>query len=157
VGAVNGILVYDDFSHNPAKITAALETVRQMGSRVILLYQPHGYGPTRLLREELIKTFNDMLAPADILILLDIYYAGGTADRLVSSADLVKEVRIPRAEHLRDRKAAIRAVEEMSTHGDVIVVMGARDNTLSELAHDIVQCLKRKERSPQEPQATTIQ
>ena len=157
VGEAKGVLVYDDFSHNPAKITAALETVRQMGSRVILLYQPHGYGPTKLLQEELVKTFNDRLTPADILILLDIYYAGGTADRSVSSGDLLREVRVPLAEHVRDRKDVIRRIDEKSKPGDVIVVMGARDNTLSELAKDIVQCLKGKERSQQETTCSVTQ
>ncbi len=113
------------------------------------LLGPHGYGPTKLLQEELVKTFNDRLTPADILILLDIYYAGGTADRSMSSGDLLREVRVPLAEHLRDRKDVIRRIDEKSKPGDVIVVMGARDNTLSELAKDIVQCLKGKERSQQ--------
>ena len=107
--------------------------------------------------EELIETFNDMLTPVDILMLLDIYYAGGTADRSMSSGDLVREVRVPRAQYLRDRKAVICGIEEMSKRGDVIVVMGARDNTLSELAKDIVHCLKRKERSPQNPTGAVTQ
>lgn len=156
-GEATGVLVYDDFSHNPAKIAAALETVRQMGSRVIAIYQPHGYGPTKLLQEELVKTFDDMLDPTDILILLDIYYAGGTADRSISSGDLVRAVRVPTAEHLRDRKDVIRRIDEQSRPGDVIVVMGARDNTLSELAKDIVQCLKGKEISWQESNSAATQ
>jgi UDP-N-acetylmuramate--alanine ligase len=151
VGEANGILVYDDYSHNPAKITAALDTVRQIGTRVIGIYQPHGYGPTRLLREELVRTFNERMTSADILIMLDIYYAGGTADRSLSSGDLVREVRVPKAEHLRDREEVIRRVDEKSEPGDVIVVMGARDNTLSELAKDIVHYLERREGSRHKP------
>ena len=157
MGAANGILVYDDFSHNPAKITAALETVRRIGTRVIVIYQPHGYGPTRLLQEDLVATFNNKLTPADILILLDIYDAGGTADRSMSSGDLVREVHVPLTEHVRDRKDVIRRIQEKSKPGDVIVVMGARDNTLSELAKEIVQSLEEKERARQDLKYTVTQ
>jgi len=157
VGDANGILVYDDFSHNPAKITAALETLRQIGSRVLLVYQPHGYGPTKLLQKELVKTFNDGLTSADILVLLDISYAGGTADRSMNSGDLLRDVHVPLAEYLRDRNAVIRRIDAVSKPGDVIVVMGARDNTLSELAKAIVQCLKGKQRSQPETKCSVTQ
>ena len=148
VGETRGIRVYDDFSHNPAKIAAALETLRPMGSRLILIYQPHGYGPTKLLQGELVETFNDKLTQADILILLDIYYVGGTADTSICSADLLKAIRIPQAENLKNREKVILRVGEISKPGDVVVVMGARDNTLSELAYSIVKKLNRVKKLP---------
>lgn len=149
VGNVAGILVFDDFAHNPAKIAAAVETLKQRGSRLILIFQPHGFGPTKLLQRELIETFNAGLTSKDILIVLDIYYAGGTADQSISSADLVRGVSVPQAENIKDREKVITRVSEMSRPGDVIVVMGARDNTLSELARNLVTQLKRKKCSSQ--------
>jgi len=145
VGEANGIRVYDDFSHNPAKINAAVEALKQDGSRLILIYQPHGFGPTKLLREELVETFNQKLEPADFLILLDIYYAGGTADKSICSEDLLKGVFVPRAENLHDRAEVLERIAEVSKPGDIVVVMGARDNTLSDLARSIFKALKRKD------------
>ncbi len=65
LGVTNGIKVFDDFSHNAAKIAAALETLKLMGSRLIVIYQPHGYGPTKLIKEELVATFNHILRETD--------------------------------------------------------------------------------------------
>ncbi len=144
VGVVGGIAVVDDYSHNPAKIAAALAALRPGANRVIVIYQPHGYGPTRFLRDELVETFNKCLTPEDFLIVLDIYYAGGTVDASVSAADLLSEVHVPRAESGLSRKHLIQKVKDFARAGDVIVVMGARDPTLSVLAREIIAALPNK-------------
>jgi UDP-N-acetylmuramate--alanine ligase len=141
VGSAGGIRVIDDYSHNPAKIAAALAAVRQRAGRVVLIYQPHGYGPTRFLKEELIETFNKCLTSEDFLILLDIYYAGGTVDASISAADLLEGVHVPRAEKAASRKGVARQVTDFVESGDDVVVMGARDPTLSDLARAIVTAL----------------
>ncbi|MBN2466835.1 MAG: UDP-N-acetylmuramate--alanine ligase [Deltaproteobacteria bacterium] len=142
IDSVGGIRVFDDFSHNPAKIAAAVEALRPLRGRLIIIYQPHGYGPTKFLRHELIETFNTRLRAKDILILLDIYYSGGTVDNSVSAGDLKKEINVPRTEHLHDRKEVVRRAINFSKPGDAIVVMGARDNTLTTLARAIAETLK---------------
>ncbi|MGB9040883.1 MAG: Mur ligase family protein, partial [Pseudolabrys sp.] len=48
VGTANGITVVDDFAHNPDKISATLETLHAFPGRLLLMFQPHGYGPIRL-------------------------------------------------------------------------------------------------------------
>ena len=144
VGEANGIKVFDDFSHNAAKIAAALETLKLMGSRLIVIYQPHGFGPTKLIKEELIATFNLTLRKTDIVILLDIFYVGGTAEKTISSAELVRKICVPHAENLKDREQAIDQVTVSAQPGDVVVVMGARDNSLTSLAQKILRSLKNK-------------
>src|SRR5262249_28235793 len=52
VGTANGITVIDDFAHNPDKIAATLETMHAFPGRLLLMFQPHGYGPLRLMRNE---------------------------------------------------------------------------------------------------------
>ena len=44
------VTVIDDFAHNPAKITAALTAAKGLSARIIAVYQPHGFGPTRFLK-----------------------------------------------------------------------------------------------------------
>ena len=144
VGETSGIKVFDDFSHNPAKIAAAIDSLKLIGSRLIVIYQPHGFGPTKLIKDELVEIFNVMLKRTDILILLDIFYVGGTTERSLSSADLVNEIFIPRAKNLGDREQVIAQVTEIAKPGDVVVVMGARDNSLTDLAHKILRGLKNK-------------
>ena len=144
VGETNGIKVFDDFSHNAAKIAAALETLKLMGTRIIVIYQPHGFGPTKLIKEELIATFNLRLTKTDRVILLDIFYVGGTAEKTVSSAELVKGICVPYAENIKDREQVIDQVTASAQPGDVVVVMGARDNTLTAFAERILGSLQKK-------------
>ncbi len=144
IGETGGIKVFDDFSHNAAKIAAALETLKLMGSSLIVIYQPHGFGSTKLIREELIGTFNLALRKTDSVILLDIFYVGGTAEKSISSAELVREIYIPQTENLKDREQVIDHVTERAQPGDVVVVMGARDNSLTSLAQKILRSLKSK-------------
>jgi len=91
-----GVIVVDDFAHNPAKIAAAVSAARTLARRIIAIYQPHGFGPTRFLKDEYIATFRQTLHDRDTLYLLPIYYAGGTANKNISSGDIVKNsVRSP--------------------------------------------------------------
>ena len=144
LGETNGIKVFDDFSHNPAKIEAALETLKRMGSRLNVIYQPHGFGPTNLIKEELIATFNHALRKTDRLILLDIFYVGGTTEKTISSAELVREIWVPKAENIKDREQVIAQVAAGAQPGDVVVVMGARDNSLTDVAQKILKSLENK-------------
>jgi UDP-N-acetylmuramate--alanine ligase len=141
VGQAGGVVVIDDFSHNPAKISAALATIKPGAKRVVLIYQPHGYGPTRFLRNELAETFNKCLTSEDFLIVLDIYYAGGTADTSISAADLLSGVNVPRTESGLSRADVVECVRAFVQNGDSVVVMGARDPTLTDFAKDILAVL----------------
>ena len=40
-----GVTVIDDFGHNPDKIAATLATCHAFPGRLLLFFQPHGYGP----------------------------------------------------------------------------------------------------------------
>jgi UDP-N-acetylmuramate--alanine ligase len=112
-----------------------------MGSRLIIVFQPHGYGPTRFLLPELAHTFGSQLAADDMLVCLKIYDAGGTADRSISSRDLLNRVSGPRCEYIPERADVIAFLKEQSRPGDVIAVMGARDDTLSTFARSILRRL----------------
>lgn len=144
VGEGRRVRVYDDYSHNPAKIAAALAALKPEAGRLLVVYQPHGYGPTRFLREELVETFNQCLEPSDILYVLDIYYAGGTVEKAISSTDLVQDVRGPKALQVSSRDKLPGMLEAVCRSGDVVVVMGARDTTLSTLARSILARLHRE-------------
>lgn len=132
-------LVIDDYAHNPHKIASLMKTVKKLRERICYIFQPHGYGPTRLMKKEYIETFAENLCDSDHLILLPIYYAGGTASKDISSHDLADEIR-----------AAHRSVEVVEKREDILkmfhkyqtyVIFGARDETLSDLAKEIADRL----------------
>ncbi|MCK4911063.1 MAG: hypothetical protein KAR83_05455, partial [Thermodesulfovibrionales bacterium] len=73
-----GALVVDDYAHNPHKISFLMRTMREVAPNVTYIFQPHGFGPTRLMRDEYVRVFREHLRPEDRLIVLPIYFVGGT-------------------------------------------------------------------------------
>ena len=144
VGSANGVVVIDDFGHNPDKIAATLDTLHAFPGRLLLMFQPHGYGPLKVMGQELIGCFAGRMAEEDVLIMPDPAYFGGTVERSVGSAQIVEGVRAKgrKAEHIPDRAACGERLLALARPGDRIVVMGARDDTLSRFASDIVVGLR---------------
>jgi len=151
IGRTRGIRVFDDLAHNPSKIAAAAEAARHAGAkRVLLVFQPHGYGPARFMRRELGETFKRILSESDRAYLLPIYYVGGTAQADISSEDLAADARAAGAqvEALPDRATLLDRLAREAHEEDAIIVMGARDESLTSLARSIVERL-----GPQSPGA----
>jgi UDP-N-acetylmuramate--L-alanine ligase len=145
VGAARGVTVIDDFAHNADKIAAALATAKLNASRVLAVYQPHGYGPTRFLRRDFVDTFTRELRAGDRLWMLEVFYAGGTASRDFSAADIVEEIAENgvKAEFAPSRAWLAARIAEEARAGDVVLVMGARDPSLTDFAREIVAELDR--------------
>jgi UDP-N-acetylmuramate--alanine ligase len=143
VGSRGGVTVIDDFGHNPDKIAATLATCHAFPGRLLLFFQPHGYGPLKTMRSELVAAFARGMAGEDVLILCDPVYYGGTVERTVTSADIVADVGASGrlAEHFPGRAEAGLRLAALARPGDRILVMGARDDTLSQFAAEILESL----------------
>ena len=141
VGSASGVTVIDDFAHNPDKIFASLATLTAQPGRLLIMFQPHGFGPLQKMGEELAQTFADGLRDIDRLYLPDPVYQGGTVDRSRDSRWLAEAIVNAggRAEHIPERTAIGDRLVEEARDGDRIVIMGARDDTLSELAADLLR------------------
>lgn len=144
LGTSRGVEVVDDFAHNPAKIAATLTAARLRGRRTLAVYQPHGFAPTRHLKNELIAAFAEGLRPDDRLWLPDIYYVGGTASKDISSGDVTAPLRAKglNAFHVPARAAIVAEIAAAAREGDLVIVMGARDPSLSDFAREILAALK---------------
>jgi UDP-N-acetylmuramate--alanine ligase len=136
----SGVTVIDDFGHNPDKCRATLRTLKAHPGRVIAFFQPHGYGPLRQMGRELAKTFADELGPEDITLLCDPAYFGGTVDRSEGSERIVGLIGEAggRAEYIANREECGARIVELARPGDRVAVMGARDDTLTAFARDIL-------------------
>ena len=143
VGTVNGVTVIDDFAHNPDKIAATLDTMHAFPGRLLLMFQPHGYGPIRLMKDALVDCFANGLRGDDVLLMPEPVYFGGTVDRSVGSRELVSEIeqRGRKALALPDRIACGDRLVELARPGDRILVMGARDDSLSLFARELLRRL----------------
>ena len=137
---VDNVHVVDDFAHNPAKIAAAISAARGLSGRIIAIYQPHGFGPTRFLKDEYIATFRTVFRENDSLYLLPIYYAGGTAQKNISSADLINGLGSMsfKAEAVSDRTELLTKLKVDARPGDCVLIMGARDPSLPALVRKTV-------------------
>jgi UDP-N-acetylmuramate--alanine ligase len=144
VGTANEITVIDDFAHNPEKVSATLETVHAFPGRLLLMFQPHGYGPLRLMHDSLVDCFARGLRDEDVLLMPEPVYFGGTVDRSIGSSDIVKDIvrRGRNALALPDRNACGEKLVQLAHSGDRIVVMGARDDSLSQFAQDLLARLQ---------------
>jgi UDP-N-acetylmuramate-alanine ligase len=135
-----GIHIVDDFAHNPAKIAAAVSAARGLSERIIAVYQPHGFGPTRFLKDEYITTFQNIFRERDVLYLLSIYYAGGTAQKNITSADIINGLGPVAfsAQAVSDRAELLAKLKTDVRPGDCVLVMGARDPSLPAMVSKIV-------------------
>lgn len=139
-GSTKGITVIDDFAHNPAEIVCAIKACQTVGERVFAWFQPHGFGPLKFMHKELETETIAALRSTDTLILSDVYYAGGTVSKDVTSADVYENIKKQSNQviYFPDRKEMIPFLQKNAKKGDVILIMGARDTTLSDFAKEIV-------------------
>jgi UDP-N-acetylmuramate--alanine ligase len=141
--SASGVSVIDDFGHNPEKARATLRTLKSQPGRVIAFFQPHGYGPLKQMGRELAATFARELGPDDVTIMCAPVYFGGTVDRSEGSERIVQLIKDAggKAEYHETREACGDRIVELAQPGDRVVVMGARDDTLTVFAESLLQRL----------------
>jgi UDP-N-acetylmuramate--alanine ligase len=144
IGSKNDITVIDDFAHNPDKVKASLSAIKQYPGRLIVMFQPHGFGPMRSLGKEIVAEFVHGMHGEDILLMPEIFFVGGTVTRDISSADLITYARIlgkGNAYFYPTREEVESFILRNAQAGDRIVIMGARDNSLTDFCRDILEKL----------------
>jgi UDP-N-acetylmuramate--alanine ligase len=146
VGNANEITVIDDFAHNPDKIAATLQTLHAFPGRLLLMFQPHGYSPIRLMKNALVDCFARGLKDEDVLVMPEPAYFGGTVDRSVGSREIICEIERHgrNAFAFPDRGSCGDALVRLARGGDRIVIMGARDDSLSHFAHEVLRRIGKK-------------
>lgn len=140
VGSAGGVTVIDDFAHNPDKIQASLSSLHDFPGRLLVMFQPHGFGPLRLMKDAFIDCFSRNLRPDDLLVMPDPVYFGGTVERSVTSKDITEGIAAKgrRAEAFAERPACGAALLKEARPGDRIVIMGARDDSLATFAAELL-------------------
>ncbi|MCQ2123896.1 MAG: Mur ligase domain-containing protein [Fibrobacter sp.] len=163
LGTFNGVTLVDDFAHNPAKISASIKSAQSFtAGRVLAWFQPHGFGPTRFLRNDLVEFINKALrnpsaaaagaqsaaenGAADSMYFSEIYYAGGTVVRDISAGDLANDLVAlgSDARYIENRDECAKAMVADAKAGDTILLMGARDPSLEKFAQSVQKLLENK-------------
>lgn len=143
LGNKNGVWLIDDYAHNPVKCAAAIEACQPVASKVIAWFQPHGYGPTKFLRNDFVSEMAKVLRPGDEIWMSEIFYAGGTAVKDISAKDLINDIKALNkpAYFVENRNDLIDAIRSHLTNDCVLLLMGARDPSLEEFAKRVWKSL----------------
>lgn len=144
IGTAHNITVIDDFAHNPAKVYASMSALRDYPGRVLVIFQPHGFAPMRMTGRQIMESFAETMQPDDMLFMPEIFYAGGTAAKDISSAHLAEYARSigVNARFYTKREEIKTEILQLACPGDRIIVMGARDNSLTQFCEEILQGIK---------------
>lgn len=139
LGNKNGVIIIDDYAHNPAKCAAAIKGVQPLTNKVVAWFQPHGYGPTRFLRYDFVEEIANALRPQDEIWMSEIFYAGGTAVKDISANDLIEDLKAKdcNAFFIEDRNNFIATVKPHLQENNVLLLMGARDPSLADFAKQL--------------------
>lgn len=140
LGQAAGVTVIDDFGHNPDKVAATLSAAKDVPGRLLLFFQPHGYGPLRQMGRELAASFARGMGAEDQLYVSDPVYFGGTVDRSHGSDKFVADIQAhgAKAQHIPTRADCGEAILAEARAGDRIIILGARDDTLTEFGQHLL-------------------
>lgn len=136
-----GVTVIDDFAHNPSEVACAIKACQEVGKRVFAWFQPHGFGPLNFMHKELETEVLNVLRKDDYFLLSDVYYAGGTVTRNVTSFDVYESMKelSDHVNYFPNRSTMIPFLKTSTKKGDVVLIMGARDTTLNDFAHEVME------------------
>ncbi len=140
---VRGAVVYDDYAHNPEKILSCLNAMREIAQgNLYAVFQPHGYKPFGFMRDQLFENLNKFLKKNDRFILLPPFYAGGSSSFSPTSEEVTadwksRSVHPERFMVFPDREVLADYLALKPASGDAVVILGARDNSLSDYARSL--------------------
>jgi UDP-N-acetylmuramate--alanine ligase len=139
IGQKNNVWLIDDYAHNPAKCAASIEACQPLAKKVIAWFQPHGYGPTKFLRNDFVEEISKALRPEDEIWMSEIFYAGGTTVKDISANDLINDLKAKGAQafFVENRNDLVSTLRPHFTEDCVLLLMGARDPGLEQFAKTV--------------------
>jgi len=138
-GNKKGVWLIDDYAHNPVKCAASIMACQPVAKKVIAWFQPHGYAPTKFLRNDFVDEIAKALRPIDEIWMSEIFYAGGTTTKDISSDDLINDLKVKgvSAFFVENRNDLVSSIRPHLTDNCVLLLMGARDPSLEKFAKQV--------------------
>lgn len=149
IGSYDKIEVVDDFAHNPHKLAATIAAAHLRGKRVLAFYQPHAFTSIKLLTNEFVESFARSIGPNDHLWLTEVYYPGGTIPQGVTCRTVYEGLKARGVNVSYDgcREHLLAEMAAAAQPGDIMLVLGARDPTLTDFARKLLAALKERQPS----------
>lgn len=128
LGTADGVTVIDDYAHHPTQIRNVLAAARQRypDRRIVAAWEPHTFSRVRALHQDFMAAFDE----ADVVVVLPIYAAREVDDGTLTSQDLAGGLDHPAVEAASTLDAAVRCLADAARPGDIVLLMGAGDETL---------------------------
>lgn len=147
LGSYDKIEVVDDFAHNPHKLAATIAAAHLRGKRVLAFYQPHAFTSIKLLANEFVESFARSIGPDDHLWLTEVYYPGGTIPQGISCRTVYEGLKARGVNVSYDdcRERLLAEMAAAAKPGDILLVLGARDPTLTDFARKLLAALKERQ------------
>ncbi|NNU15611.1 UDP-N-acetylmuramate--alanine ligase [Parvularcula sp. ZS-1/3] len=136
IGEAKGVTVIDDFAHNPDKIAASIRALTHHFGQLDIYYQPHGYGPLKSFRSLYEEAFASALRSEDRLTVSRPAFFGGTVTKTDDAERMVEAIAAAgRDAHYTEERSGFTP---RGGAGSALVVMGARDDSLTVFAHELL-------------------
>jgi UDP-N-acetylmuramate--alanine ligase len=137
-GSFKGATVIDDYAHHPTAVSETLRAAKNYAGskKLVVVFQPHLFSRTQLLRDKFGKSFGD----ADEVIISAIYPSrekpipGVTGMTLVEA---IKENGHPNVTYAEDKGKLLDYLKGQLTEKHVLLTMGAGD--IWKMGNDLVQ------------------
>ena len=128
LGEKRGVLVVDDYAHNPAKLKAAFAGVRTgfPNRRLVAVFQPHRYHRVKHLADEFSRSFFQ----TDVLFVTPIYGAGEQPIEGVTGkglADAIRQHGHSGVTYVPTHDELAAGLTESVCPGDRVLTVGAGD------------------------------
>jgi UDP-N-acetylmuramate--alanine ligase len=129
------IKVIDDYGHHPTEIEAVLKATKKgfRNKKINLVFQPHRFSRTRDCYEEFMR----VLQIPDKIFLFDIYSAGETDSKNISTKNLMKSLKHPAMYYLPDFKTAKNTIVKIIEDDSILLIMGA--GSIGKLVEQIIE------------------
>ncbi len=128
LGEKRGVLVVDDYAHNPAKLKAAFAGARTgfPNRRLVAVFQPHRYHRVKSLADEFSRSF----CQTDVLFVTPIYGAGEQPIEGVTGeglADAIRQHGHRGVTYVPSHDELAAGLTESVRPGDLVLTVGAGD------------------------------
>ncbi|MFK7865173.1 MAG: UDP-N-acetylmuramate--L-alanine ligase [Pseudohongiellaceae bacterium] len=132
------VKLIDDYGHHPTEVAATLKALKAgwPKNRLVMIFQPHRYSRTKDLYED----FVDVLAKADVLLLLEVYSAGEKRIPGADSRSLCRSIRLRGKldpQYVKKEEDVHGLLKSILKPGDIVLTQGA--GSVGGLAKDLAE------------------
>jgi UDP-N-acetylmuramate--alanine ligase len=142
-----GATIIDDYAHNVEKILSSIRTAKALAEgQLLVIFQPHGFGPLKFMEQELFAALEAEPDERQTFAFLPVYYSGGTTSFSPKSQDVVgRFAAAGKRKYLsfESRADAECFLRSRLGSGDTLLILGARDNSLSDWARGLARVPRR--------------